>query len=361
MPDETYRQSEFKPPKGPVKGPLMSDGGIEVQGNVPEEFKKVLAQKQKEKQQQQAKPSAPQAGPPNISPTPDEPPPAPVNPKEQQFKPAPNLGASMANTSDLQKLLEGLHVNYEPINLPSRGRFYEDEALKGGTLHVRPMTGAEEEILATPRHIKRNEAMDMIFNACIQEHCNTYNLLTVDRTYLLIWLRGISYSTKYEVEVECPRFGCETKFQTTIDLDHMNVDYCPDSFTTAKLSGTLPKSGYQFSYRLATGADDLAVNEYRERRLRRFGDQAADNTLTFRTALLLNNIETITDNDELQVLLKRLPVEDVAYLRNLASEPPFGVDTNVDCFCPACTNEFSLDLPLEAGFFFPRSKTNQEE
>jgi len=357
MADETYRQSEFKPPNHPIKGPLLNDGGIEVQGNVPEEFKKVLAQKQKEKQQQQQQPKSVQSGPPNISPVPNEPHTNPVT----QFKPTPNLGAAMANTSDLQRLLEGLPVKYEPVNLPSRGRFYEDDALKSGTLHVRPMTGAEEEILATPRHIKRNEAMDMIFNACIQENCNTYNLLTIDRTYLLIWLRGISYSTKYEVEVECPRFGCETKFQTTIDLDHMNVEYCPDSFTTAKLNGILPKTGYQFNYRLATGADDLAVNEYRERRLRRFGDQAADNTLTFRTALLLNNIETITDKDELQILLKRLPVEDVAYLRNLASDPPFGVDTNVDCFCPACTNEFSLDLPLEAGFFFPRSKTKQEE
>lgn len=358
MSDETYRQSEFKPPKAPIKGPIAQDGGIEVQGQMPAELKRMIVEKQKQKQEQQ--PRAMPSGPPNVSPVPNEPPPQ-RHEAVSQLRPAPNMGAAMASTGELQRLLEGLHINYEVINLPSRGRFYDDEALKAGVLHVRPMTGAEEEILATPRHIKKNEAMDMIFKACIQESVNTYNLLTVDRTYLLIWLRGISYSPQYEVEVECPRFGCETKFQTTIDLDSLNVDTCPDSFTSAKLNGILPKSGYQFSYRLATGADDMAVNEYRERRLRRFGDQAADNTLTFRTAMLVNNIETITDKDELQILIKRLPVDDVAHLRNLVTDPPFGVDTKIDCYCPACTNEFSLDLPLEAGFFFPRSKTHQEE
>ena len=108
--DETYRQSEFKPPSHPVKGPLMTDGGLEVQGHIPEEFKQAMQKRKQQQQQPQHAKTAPQSGPPNISATPDEPPATPVNPATSkgapQFRPAPNLGAAMANKSDLQDLLE---------------------------------------------------------------------------------------------------------------------------------------------------------------------------------------------------------------------------------------------------------------
>ena len=85
-----------------------------------------------------------------------------------------------------------------------------------------------------------------------------------------------------------------------------------------------------------------------------FGDASADDTLIYRTAQLLNHIDGITRKDELQVLLKNLPINDVSYIRGLINEPPFGVDTNVEIVCPSCLQDFSIDLPLEANFFFPR-------
>jgi hypothetical protein len=87
-----------------------------------------------------------------------------------------------------------------------------------------------------------------------------------------------------------------------------------------------------------------------------FGDQSADDTLIYRTSMLLNEIDGITNKSELQVLLKNLPINDVSYIRNCINEPPFGVDTNVEIICPSCLQDFTVDLPLEANFFFPRRK-----
>ena len=335
----------------------------QISGNVPPEFKKMMAD---------AKKSVSEQPDPSVQPVMQQPaqpvmqqPAQPVMQQpaqpvmQQQHVMQPQFGPGGVPLGPLTKLLDNLQtMSFEAIQLPSRGSFYDNELLKSGVLHVRPMTGAEEEILATPRHVKKNEAIDMIFKRCIEESINSSDLLTIDRNYLLIWLRGISYSPTYEVKVKCP--SCESNFDSEIDLNALPVEPCPDDFNLNNLSGTLPKSGYKFSYRLSTGNDELNILHYRERQAKKFVN-STDDTLTYRTALLLNNIEDVTDTKSLQILLKRLPISDVSYLRSLINEPPFGVDTDVDLQCSICGNEFNIDLPLEASFFFPSYKKKEQE
>mgnify|MGYP003340064031 CR=1 FL=1 len=84
--------------------------------------------------------------------------------------------------------------------------------------------------------------------------------------------------------------------------------------------------------------------------------------LHFRTALLVNEIEGLTDKSELKVLIEKLPIGDVNYLRNTINNPPFGVDTKTPLECTYCQADFNTDLPLEASFFFPKDqKKNQTQ
>ena len=260
-------------------------------------------------------------------------------------------------SSELSALLEGLVKGgslFEPITLPSCGRFYNgDDGPTNGVINIRPMTGEEEQILATPRFVRKGQAINMIFQRCMQESYRTEEFLTVDRTYLLIWLRGISYTPEYDVEIKCQE--CDRKFSTVIDLNSLFVESCPDDFGP-DLRDILPKSGYRFQYRLSRGKDEIEIQDYRDRRIKMFGDSSTDDTLTYRTAMLLDNIEGITDKKELQTLVKNLPIQDVSYIRGLVNEPPFGVNTTIEMSCPSCIKEFEVDLPLEANFFFPRRK-----
>lgn len=263
--------------------------------------------------------------------------------------------SSVSGSDHLKDLINALKNSnrvYEEIQLPSRGKFYEGE-LSTGVIHIRPMTGEEEQILATPRFVKKGQAINMIFERCIQEKIKPQDLLSVDRTYLLIYLRGISYSPEYEVEIKCPE--CAKKFTTTIDLNSLHLDHCPDEYGPL-LKDTLPTSKLSFTYRLSTGEDEQDIQDYRDRRIKMFGDGAADDTITYRTAQLLHDIDGITSKNELQVLLKNLPINDVSYIRSCVNEPPFGVDTNVEIVCASCLQDFSVDLPLESNFFFPRRK-----
>jgi hypothetical protein len=253
---------------------------------------------------------------------------------------------------------KGVTQTYETVTLPSKGKFYDGtDGPTNGVLHVRPMTGQEEAILATPRHVKKGKAVDMIFANCIREKINPEALLTIDRTYLLIFLRGISYTPEYDVEIKCPE--CQAKYTSTVDLNSLEVDECPDDFDVDSLTDVLPKTGFVFTYRLSRGSDEHQVNQYRERRVKNFGDAGTDDTLAYRTSLLLEEVQGLRDKRQMQVLHKNLPMADVTEIRNVINEPPFGVKTDIDMQCPSCFAEFSVDLPLESNFFFPRRKKTE--
>lgn len=309
---------------GSATGPDVVPGG-RVKGNIPDAFKQAV--------RMQANPSKQGA-------------------KQQEMR--------VTGSGKLEELIAGIGARgsmiYEKVELPSKGKFYDGEnGPSDGVIHLRPMTGEEEEILATPRFVKKGQAINMIFNRCMQENFDSTNFLTQDRTYMLIYLRGISYTPEYDVEVRDPE--TDQTFATTINLNDLFVDYCEPGFGVENLSDSLPVTGYKFRYRLAVGRDEQDIQEHRERRAKNFDlSGQADDTLIFRTAHLIEEIEGLTDKREIQTLLKKLPIQDVAYLRTVVNEPPFGVDTKVSITNPYSLRDFEIELPLESNFFFPRAK-----
>lgn len=316
-----------------TSGPLAEELPFHMSGNVPPEFRQMLRQRGPES------PQRPQ--------------------QKRKQRATPDAQVRVQSSDALENLLRKLSekYNWEEFEFLSGGRFYGDKIPP--VIHIRPMTGEEEQVLATPRLVRRGKAIDMIFQRCIQEPIPTEKLLSIDRTHLLIYLRGISYTPEYDVEIRCP--ACPAKFSTVINLNDLELNDCPSDFGEESLTGVLPSSGFRYKYRLSTGEDELDISSYRERRIAMFGDQSEDDTMLYRTAMLLQSVEGVTDKKELTVLMKRLPINDVAFLRNEINEPPFGVDTQVPMICPACNEEFKVDLPFDANFFFPRKKEEKAQ
>ncbi len=370
MSDDTFRphipgaNPADIPPMNPSANNPMPDG-VKISGKIPAALQAVL-----NSQPTVSDPSAAaQAIPPSIPPVaPQQPtyaqpnyqnPPQPSYQAPAQPNAAPNYSQQgNPNLHNLLERLKGQNYVYEEITLPSLGKFYDGiDGPKNGVLHIRPMTGEDEQILATPRFVKKGQAINMIFSRCIQEQIKVADLLSADRTFLLIYLRGISYGTEYEVEIKDP--DSDRKFTTIIDLDSLPVERCPDDFGT-DLSGVLPKSGFRFSYRFSRGRDETELQEYRDRKLKVSGDSGSDDSLIYRTAQLVEQIEGVGNKTEIMTLLRNLPIQDLTYLRNLVTEPPFGVDTQVSIISPVTSDEFSIELPLEANFFFPRNRKKEK-
>lgn len=378
MSDEIFRQQrkkvtaeELNEDSGDVENPLESiktiqdavakETGREVprnlenapftmSGNIPPEFRAVMQEKLADQSPKQQPKRVQQDDNYDVFEAPPE--------RPKRTAPVPDSKIRVQGSDALEGLLQQLSSQHtwEQFEFPSKGKFYANIP---PIINVRAMTGEEEQILATPRYVKRGKSIDMIFERCIKEKINTAELLSSDRTHLLIYLRGISYTPEYDVEIKCP--NCSMKFAHVIDLNEMEVENCPDNFGPENLSGVLPATGFSYRYRLATGQDEVEITNYREKRIQQWGDQSEDDTLLYRTALLLDEIEGVFLKKELALLLKKLPIQDVSYLRNEINTPPFGVDTELPILCPACTEEFKIDLPLETNFFFPRKKTKETQ
>jgi len=333
----------------------QSPEGLQVSGNVPPIFQNKL--KDRINEVDSGADPAPFGATRQTSPQE-----APMMPPGQGGRPPLRPGEMVTSDPSLNALLTGLSTQtYEVVTLPSRGRFYDGaDSPTDGVLHIRPMTGQEETVLSTVRFMRGGRGIEMIFKACIQEkNINTEKLLSLDRTFLLIYLRAISYGNLYEVSVRCPE--CDHQFDYDIDLN-LPIDYCPENFTNNDLTRTLPKSGYLFKYRLMTGDDETQITAYRDRRAK--FSNAIDDSFLYKAATLVEEIGNkeakITNRTAIQSLLERLPAQDVNYIRNTVNEPPFGVDTKVQVICPACARDFPVELPYEANFFFPREKTEIE-
>jgi len=369
MNDDTFRpqgHGQNVPNNIPVNSPANNTAaeGVRISGKIPAALQAVL------NSQQNSAEGQPYSVPPVQPPVPpmQQPPvqPQPNNFQQPQYQAAPqtsnatpqNVAYSNSNLNALLEKLKGQNYVYEEIVLPSLGKFYDGtDCPTNGVLHIRPMTGEDEQILATPRFVKKGQAINMIFSRCIQEQIKVADLLSVDRTFLLIYLRGISYGTEYEVEIKDP--DSDRKFTTVIDLDTLPVEKCPEDFGS-DLSGVLPKSGFRFSYRFSKGKDETDLQDHRDRRLKISGDSGSDDSLLYRTAQLVEQIEGIANKTEIVTLLRNLPIQDLTYLRNLVTEPPFGVDTKVTIISPVTSDEFTIELPLEANFFFPRNRKKEK-
>lgn len=325
----------MKSPVGDFNSPAQ------IQGFVPPEIAKMMSEGVKQMAGTSATPALPQRGPmPSASIT------------------TPTTGGDVFR--EMIADIKHFTTNYEEIVLPSRGRFYDgNDGPTNGVINIRPMTGQEEKIIATPRFVKKGQAINMIFKNCMMEKFDPDQFLSVDRDYLLIYLRGISYSPDYEVQIRCNE--CQTSFNHVVNLDTLYMDYCPEDFDRNSMIDVLPKTGFKFVYRLSRGKDETVVLDHRDRRIKDWGDSAHDDTLLFRASMLIEQMETksggiLTGQHNILNVLEQLPIQDVSYIRNLLTDPPFGVNKKLTVMCPSCIRDFQTELPLEANFFFPRTR-----
>ncbi len=154
---------------------------IKMTGNMPPAMRKAMEEVQRKKQ------PAPKV---ETCPIPQKPVGKPAAKKPDLFK---NIWQSMSRpqgSATLESLMEAVKNKsgtFQPVELPSKGKFYNDEdGPSSGTLNIRSMTAQEENILLTQQYAKKGLNINMILKNCMQEPFNPENFLSIDRNYLLI-------------------------------------------------------------------------------------------------------------------------------------------------------------------------------
>ncbi|MCS7284442.1 MAG: hypothetical protein NZ527_01880 [Hydrogenobacter thermophilus] len=245
--------------------------------------------------------------------------------------------------------MEAVEQYYEEVELPSGGVFYSNIPDK---LHLRPMTGYEQDILTTERLVKSGKALDMVLSNCLKEKIDLNELLVVDHAYLLFKLREISYGEIYPVKIKCPDCGKENEVEINLAEALSNVKE-PD-ILSEPFEVELPSKGKA----VCVFPRVKHIREV-EKLSKTKGVEALPNFVERNTTALLSQLITelylpyVKDELPKQEKIRRMFAKDIAYLRKFINTKGAVFKPEFSFACEFCGYESMMDIPIQANFFFP--------
>ncbi|MBD3406204.1 MAG: hypothetical protein GF411_08850 [Candidatus Lokiarchaeota archaeon] len=270
-------------------------------------------------------------------------------------------------------------VPWESTVLPSEGIYY-DGAIPGGVVQVRPMGIFAEKVLSTMRMARTGEALDKIFEKCVRYPNSDFdpmNLLVGDSTYLLFYLRGITFGNLYEFVVKCSNPECGHTMSRVFDLNTL-----AGTITKPQTSRGEEPFEVKLPYWSQTFGKDFKV---KVRMIRRYdmknimtgrkvqnklvnptNVQPSSLSKKFRKVqstqsindLVEKNLNLViveamgeTDKSRIRQLVSRMHSTDTSTIRNFLDEVSPGIDTTVSVTCDECDQEMKVPLPVTESFF----------
>jgi len=262
------------------------------------------------------------------------------------------LGSDMTTDELLRAIASSpteLLIPWEDVQLPSRGLFYE--GWTNGVVRVRAMTQNDEKVFANRRLIQSGQALDHLFNNCVEFPTNIdpADLLVGDRTFLLYYIRGVTFGNMYEFQMTCPNEACQVISTHSYNMNELyqTVIYADESL------GSEPFKVVKFNKR--------ASNTVRAGNVRRGGNRKnqpesveSNRAEAILESSLAKSIVCFNNNSDpviIRQLTQKLHAADNAAIRQFLMTNSPGIDTTVTIICPECSNEVTIELPITDGFF----------
>jgi len=248
-------------------------------------------------------------------------------------------------------------VPTEFVELPSRGKFYlDDHPLSGQeTIEIKFMTAKEEDILASEALIRKGLVLDRLMeNIVVDPEIDPKSLLIGDRNAIMIAARISAYGPEYEVNVYCTACDqvnedykldlkkCKHK-EGFLDRGLLNEHDIVFDEANKNFTIRLPKSGLSVGLRLITGSESLELDDIDE-------NSAVTDLLT----KLVKSVEGQTDLSTVKSFVRYMPAQDSRFLRKIYLQLMPDVDLTQDFTCNHCGRQEDKEVPLDAGFFWPR-------
>ncbi len=251
----------------------------------------------------------------------------------------------------------GLDIAVESVPLPSRGLIYDPDSplFNQETLQIRPMTAREEDILTSRAYIKDGTVISKLIDSClIDKRINSEDLISGDRTALMVALRITGYGADYEIEVSCPE--CSATNKATFDLSYLPIKRLqvdPVEAGHNLFEVVLPVTKKTVKVKFLTGHDEKEMMIINERKKKK--GMNTDTGVTDRLTRSIQSVDEITDKNKIAFFVKNLPVRDSLSLRKFLDKQEPGVEMKSMLRCNSCFEESEVDLPIGTSFFWPDS------
>jgi hypothetical protein len=258
---------------------------------------------------------------------------------------------------------------YQPVELPSRGKFYtSNPALKDGWVHVREYCAQEESLLAQMNRENVQHILNAIINNCLEgSNVTAEELTSEDAFYLLVWLRANSYGPSYDIEVECPHRDCAQQDTHIINLANLTINYLTEEDPEEPITIVLPKTRIKVDVCCLRRSMELEATKRQMTLKQMKGLHKGDTTDLLKRAYSISSVTTPdgqSTSDRLAIenlCLKYLPSADSLAIDESLEKFRHGVDVNIELTCNACGRPIFTVVPPGPEFFRPTRTSLETE
>lgn len=214
-------------------------------------------------------------------------------------------------------------------NLPSKGKFYP--GFQG--VEVFPLTFLDEQKILNAKD-SNTDIVSKLLEKSIKG-VRVDELLSMDKMYLLMKVREVSYGDNYEFKITCP--ACSTEIKTSLILsEHLNMVQVPDELEDPR-EITLPKLKVKAMVRFPRSKEEIFLAD---------PDEAYRNMYRFVVSINGN-----ADPVFISKALKRMHIQDIKKLISEINKAEYGVNPRFIFECPECKHSDTMSVPMDVGFF----------
>lgn len=264
----------------------------------------------------------------------------------------PNISNNDFNSSIESKMSNeddpDLSMTYEIVTLPSKGIYYKDGLSEIG---IEYLTSKDEDLLTTPSFIDDGSVIDRLLDRkIVTKGVNPRNLLSGDRSALILFLRTSSYGNKYKVSVNDPRNN--NSFETEVDLlklKYKEIDEKPDS--RGEFTIEIPMRKKTVKFRLLNSGEENQVLKNANAHQNAYSEEYNQfNTMRLKASIV--EINGNRDRSYIDRFVDVMPALDAYTIRRKIMD----VTPDVDMVYEFKAHDgFKFTAPLSMGidFFFP--------
>lgn len=213
--------------------------------------------------------------------------------------------------------------------IPSKGKFYPN--FKG--IEVKPLTFIDEQKILNAKDANLDIVSKLLEKTI--DGVEVDDLLSMDKMYLLMRVREVSYGDSYDFKVTCP--NCATEINTSLKLsEHLNMEQVPDDLEDPR-TVRLPKLKVDAQVRFPRSREEILLAD---------PEEVHKNMYRF--------VVSINDNSDpvfISKALKRMHIQDIKKIVSEISKSEYGVNPRFVFQCPECSHEETMSIPMGVSFF----------
>ena len=242
---------------------------------------------------------------------------------------------SVSEQDEIDSILEHLPSEVTvQVEVPSRGKFYGSN-FDETKVTVRPMTFEDEKAIITAQNDPEIDSANLLLFRCVTG-LDTEALLLIDKLFLILKIRELSYGPEYKVQILCNK--CNGENNLSIELDKLINNVVPEDYTDP-LELELKRIKKTCKVRMPRVTDEKYLAT---------GEKLLDQLWRF-----IPELGGSKDLGIIAKVIKQLPIADLHTITNAISDSKYGIQTDVKYVCSVCNTHNAINLPITPNFFSP--------